>query len=158
MKYKSHISPKMFFIKFKKDTKVQLTNFVEIQARKMMCGLKINPQSPFHWNKYILLSTSNCKPSSENNQPFPESEICLTLKSHTCILQTFSYEKAVYFMASFQSWGSPAPRLKNHHQEIDYFQLPSSQEFLVLTSSTSQGWKTQLECGDPGLVIQCPNH
>ena len=98
MKYKSHISPKMFFIKFKKDTKVQLTNFVEIQARKMMCGLKINPPSPFHWNKYILLSTSDCKPSCENNQPFPEPEICLILKSHTCILQKLFFMKKLFIL------------------------------------------------------------
>ena len=154
MKYKSHISPKMFFIKFKKDTKVQLTNFVEIQARKMMCGLKINPPSPFHWNKYILLSTSDCKPSCENNQPFPEPEICLILKSHTCILQKLFFMKKLFILWHLFKVGVHQPQ----DWKTTIRRWSSPQQFLVLTSSTSQGWKTQLECGGPRLVIQCPNH
>ena len=92
MKHKAKFHPKCVLLNSKHRT-AHLTNFVETQAR-IMCGLNINPPFPFHWHKYIMLSISDCKPSCENNQPFPESLTCLILKSCTWILQNvFSMQK-----------------------------------------------------------------
>ena len=62
-------------------------------------------------------------------------------------------------MAPFYGWGSTATRLV-------YFLPFSSQKFLVLILSTTEGWKAELtleppsgfEHGTPGLGIQRLNH
>ena len=40
-------------------------------------------------------------------------------------------------------WGSTASRLQSHYEETVCFLPVSSQEFLVLISSTSEGWKAE---------------
>ena len=55
---------------------------------------------------------------------------------------------------------------KSHFEEKVYFLPLSSQKFLVLILSTSEGWKTEstlephngFEHGTPGLEIQCLSH
>ena len=44
-------------------------------------------------------------------------------------------------MAPFYGWGWTASRLQNHYEKAVYFLLLSSQKFLVLIWSTSEGWK-----------------
>ena len=69
-------------------------------------------------------------------------------------------------MAHFYGWGSTASRLYNHFEEAVYFLPFSSQKFLLLISSTSEGWKAEstleppngFEHGTPGLGIQRLNH
>ena len=46
-------------------------------------------------------------------------------------------------MASFYRWGSSASRLQSHFKEAVYFLQLSSQKFLVLILSTSEGWKAE---------------
>ena len=66
-------------------------------------------------------------------------------------------------MATFCGLGS---RLHSHFEEAVYFLSLSSQKFLVLILSTSEGWKTEsnlespsnFEYGTPGLGIQRLNH
>ena len=43
------------------------------------------------------------------------------------------------FMDPFYGWGSNVSRLQNHYEETVYFLPISSQQFLVLISSTSEG-------------------
>ena len=58
------------------------------------------------------------------------------------------------------------PQGESHFQEAVYFLPLSSQKFLVLVLSTSEGWKTEstleqpsgFEHGTPELRIRCPNH
>ena len=54
----------------------------------------------------------------------------------------FSLKKSVWPL--FYGWGSTALRLQSHYEETAYFFSFSSQEFLVLNWSTSEGWKTEL--------------
>ena len=69
-------------------------------------------------------------------------------------------------MPPFYGWGSTVSRLQSHNKETVYFLSFSSQEFLVLSWSTSEGWKAELtlepprgfEAGTPGLGIQSLNH
>ena len=69
-------------------------------------------------------------------------------------------------MALFNGWGSTASRLQSHYKEAVNFLPLSSQKFLVLIWSTSEGWKAELnleplsglEHVTPGLWIQHLNH
>ena len=62
--------------------------------------------------------------------------------------------------------GFQLPQGYSHFEEAVYFLLLSSQKFLVLILSTSEGWKAELtlappsgfEHGTSGLGIQCLNH
>ena len=69
------------------------------------------------------------------------------------------------FMVTFYGWGSTGSRLEPLQGAV-YFAPLSSQMFLVLILSTSEGWKTVLtlkspsgfEHKTPGLEIQHLNH
>ena len=58
------------------------------------------------------------------------------------------------------------PQGYSHFEEAAYFLPLSSQKFLVLILSTSEGWKAEstleppsgFEHGTPGLEIQCLDH
>ena len=62
--------------------------------------------------------------------------------------------------------GDQLPQCYSHFKEVVYFLPFSSQKFLVLISSTSEGWKAEstlqppsgFEHGTLGLGIQCINH
>ena len=54
-----------------------------------------------------------------------------------CFKKNFSYKN---FMVTFYGWDS---RLQNHYKETVYFLSPSIQEYLVLISSISKGWKVE---------------
>ena len=62
--------------------------------------------------------------------------------------------------------GVQLPQGESHFKEAVYFLPLSSQKFLVLILSTSEGWKAELtleapsgfEHGTPGLAIQFFNH
>ena len=66
------------------------------------------------------------------------------------------------FMAPFYGWGSVVSRLQSHYEEAVYYLQQSSQIFLELIWSTSDGWKSELtleppnsfKYGTPGLRIQ----
>ena len=66
------------------------------------------------------------------------------------------------FMAPFYGWGLNCSCVQSHYEEVVYFLPLSSQIFLVLTWSTSKGWKSELtleppsgfEHGTLGLGIQ----
>ena len=69
-------------------------------------------------------------------------------------------------MAPFYGWGLTNSSLHSHYEEIVYFLPLSSQEFLVLIWSISEGWKIEstleppvgFEPGTLGLGIQRPEH
>ena len=69
-------------------------------------------------------------------------------------------------MAPFFMDGVQLPQGYSHFEEAVYFLQFSSQNFLVLILSTSEGWKAEstleapsgLEHGTPGLGIQRLNH
>ena len=69
-------------------------------------------------------------------------------------------------MAPFYGWGSTASMLQSHNEEAVYFLLLSSQKFLVLIWSISEGWKDESTLEPPsgfehkttGLGIQRLNH
>ena len=62
--------------------------------------------------------------------------------------------------------GAQLPQGYSHFKEVVYFLPLSSQKFLVLILSTSEGWKTELtleppigfENGTPKSGMQCLNH
>ena len=62
--------------------------------------------------------------------------------------------------------GAQLPQSYSHFEEAVYFLPLSSQKFLVLILSTSEGWKAEstlespsgFEHGTPGLGIQRLNH
>ena len=62
--------------------------------------------------------------------------------------------------------GIQLPQAYSHFEEAVYFSPFSSQKFLVLILSTSEGWKAEstleppsgFEQGTPGLGIQRRNH
>ena len=62
--------------------------------------------------------------------------------------------------------GVQLPQVYSHFEEAVYFLSLSSQKFLVLILSTSEGWKAEstleprsgFEHGTPGLGIQRLNH
>ena len=62
--------------------------------------------------------------------------------------------------------GIQLPQGYSHFEEVVYFLPFSSQKFLVLILSTSEGWKAEsileppigFEHGTPELGIQCLNH
>ena len=62
--------------------------------------------------------------------------------------------------------GVQLPQGYSHFEEAVYFLPLSSQKFLVLILSKSEGWKAEstleppsgFEHGLPGLAIQCLNH
>ena len=67
-------------------------------------------------------------------------------------------------MAPFYGWGLTFSRLQSHYEETVYFLTLCPQEYLVLISSTLEGWKAEeslleppngFELGTPGLGIQC---
>ena len=70
------------------------------------------------------------------------------------------------FTIPFYGWSSTASSLQSHYEEAVYFLQLSSQKFLVLILSTSEGWKAEstleppsgFEHGTPGLGIQHLNH
>ena len=69
-------------------------------------------------------------------------------------------------MAPFIGWDLTVSRQQSHYEETVYFLPFSSQEYLVLNWSTSEGWKAELtleppigfEPGTPGLGTQRLNH
>ena len=69
-------------------------------------------------------------------------------------------------MAPFFMDGVQLPQGYSHFEEEVYFLPFSSQKYLVLIFSTSEGWKAEstleppsgFEHGLPGLAIQCLNH
>ena len=70
------------------------------------------------------------------------------------------------FYGPFFMDGVQLPQRYSHFEEAIYFLPFSSQKFLVLILSTSEGWKAEstleppsgFEHGTPGLGIQCLNH
>ena len=60
-------------------------------------------------------------------------------------------------MALFYGWGSTVSRLQSHYEETVYFLPLSSQKFLVLILSTSEGWKAELTLEPPsGFELGTP--
>ena len=56
----------------------------------------------------------------------------------------------------FLSMGSTASRLQSHYEETVYFLPSSSQEFMVLNWSTSEGWKAELTLEPPSVLNPRP--
>ena len=65
-------------------------------------------------------------------------------------------------MAPFYGWVQLSQRLRSHYEEAVYFLPLSSQNFLVLISSISEGWKAEstleplsgFELGTPELGME----
>ena len=70
------------------------------------------------------------------------------------------------FLAPFHGWSSNVSRLQSHYGETVYFSPLNPQEFVVLTWSTMEEWKTELilkplsvfEIRTPGLGMQQLDH
>ena len=63
--------------------------------------------------------------------------------------EKYQFKKITIFMAPFYQWGLTASKLQSHYEEAVYFLPQSSQKFLVLIWSTSEGWKAELTLEPP---------
>ena len=78
----------------------------------------------------------------------------------------FWLSKKTLLWLFFKGWGSTASRLHSHFEEAVYFLPFSSQKFLVVILSISEGWKAEptleppsgFEHGTPELRIQRLNY
>ena len=118
-------------------------------SSKKLC-LMDGRSDPFTWNSQLKKG-----PKTKN------------ARSRNCAgLEILNLLKKPNFMAPFFMGGVQLPQGYSHFKQAVYFLPFSSQKFLVLNLSTSEGWKAEstlepprgFEHRTPRLGIQCLNH
>ena len=100
---------------------------------------------------FTLLGTTfiRHKPTPVIRPPFKKAK-----DSREYFLKLVNLKKT--FSTSFYGWSTTVSRLQIHYHQIVYFLPPNSKEFLVLISSTLEGYKVESTLQQPSSFGRSP--